>query len=103
MRHPHFNYRVNILQSIVPKLATNDLEIRNDCTATLFEILKNNDSSLLEFKLEVIKELSKVIKQRPHNKMDPKILDCLLHHEVIVDEEKAKLVNESSRKIEDLQ
>lgn len=39
-----------------------DIVIRKECTATLFELLKKNDNTILEFKLEIIKELSKVIK-----------------------------------------
>ncbi len=102
IRHPHFNFRLNILQIILPKVANNDLVIRKDCTATLFEILKINDNTLIEFKLDVIKELTKVIKQRPHSKMETNILDCLLYHEIIVDETKAKIVDQSSRKVEQL-
>lgn len=35
--------------------------------------------------------------------MEPNILDCLLYHEIIVDEEKAKIIDQSSKKIENLQ
>lgn len=46
----------------MPKLSTNDIFIRNECTATLFDLLKRDDGSLLDFKLEILKELYKVIK-----------------------------------------
>ena len=64
----------------MPKLSTNDIFIRNECTATLFDLLKRDDGSLLDFKLEILKELFKVIKTKPHNKMDPNVLDCLVGH-----------------------
>jgi hypothetical protein len=34
--------------------------------------------------------------------MEPNILDCLLYHEIVVDEQKAKTIDESSRKVEEL-
>jgi hypothetical protein len=77
----------------MPKIATNDIVIRKECTSALFELLKKNDNTVLEFKLDIIKELSKVIKSKPHSKMEPNILDCLLYHDIVVDEEKAKLVD----------
>ena len=79
-RHPHFNFRLNILQSIIVKLSTNELALRNEVTSTIFELLKSDDNTLLDFKLEVLKELAKVIKQKQHNKMDPNLLDCLVTH-----------------------
>jgi hypothetical protein len=34
--------------------------------------------------------------------MDPNLLDCLVSHKIIVDEEKAKIIDASSKKVEDL-
>lgn len=101
-RHPHFNYRLNILQIILQRLSTNQVLMRNECTGTLFELLKKDDNTLLDFKLEILRELSKVIKTKQHNKMDPNLLDCLVTHQIIVDEKKAKTIDESSRKVEEL-
>ena len=57
---------------------------------------------MLDFKLEILRELSKVIKAKQHYKMDPNLLDCLVTHQIIVDESKAKMIDESSRKAEEL-
>ena len=92
--HPHFNYRLNVLQLIMPRLATKDLVIRNECTATVFELLKS-DNTLLDFKLEVLRELSKTVRSRDHSQMDPTLLDCLVTHQIIVDESKARMVDAS--------
>lgn len=100
-RHPNFNFRINILQTIMPKLSTNEILIRNECTNTIFELLKSEEYQLLDFKLEILKELAKVIKTKPHNKMDANLLDCLVSNLIIVDEEKAKVIDASSKKIED--
>jgi hypothetical protein len=100
--HPHFNFRLNVLQLIMPRLSTKDLVIRSECTSTLFELLKREDNTLLDFKLEILKELSKTIKSRDHSLMDPSLLDCLVTHKIIVDESKAKIIDESSRKVEQL-
>ncbi len=100
--HPHFNFRLNVLQLIMPRLSTKDLVIRSECTSTLFELLKREDNTLLDFKLEILKELSKTIKSRDHSLMDPSLLDCIVTHKIIVDESKAKIIDESSRKVEQL-
>ena len=46
--------------------------------------------------------MAKVIKTKPHKKFDPNLLDCLVGNLIIVDEEKAKIIDSSSKKIEDL-
>jgi len=48
--HPHFNFRINLLEAIMPRLSTKDLVIRSECTLTVFELLKREDNTLLEFK-----------------------------------------------------
>lgn len=100
--HPHFNYRLNVLQLIMPRLATKDLVIRNECTQTVFDLIKSEDNQLLDFKVEILKELNKTIKSREHSLMDPTILECLVSHKIIVDEEKAKMIDASSKKSEQL-
>ena len=65
-------------------------------------MLKREDNTLLDFKLEVLKHLNKTIKSREHSQMDPSLLDCLVTHKIIVDEEKAKIIDESSKKTEQL-
>lgn len=53
---------------------------------------------MLEFKLEVIKAIHQQVKSRPHEHFDPTLLDCLVLHDIIVDEGKAKAVDESTKK-----
>ncbi|CDW76954.1 UNKNOWN [Stylonychia lemnae] len=102
-RHPHFNYRLNILQIIIPKISTNDEIIKKMVSSTVFELVSSDDNSLLEFKLEILKELAKVLKSlSSHNKIDPNLLDSLVTHKIIVDEQKAKVIDEATRKLTDL-
>lgn len=68
----------------------------------MFDLLKSEDNTLLDFKLEILKELNKTIKSKDHNLMTPNILDCLVTHKIIVDEEKAKMIDQSSKKAEQL-
>jgi hypothetical protein len=90
---PHFNYRLNILQIVMPRLATKDITIRTEITNTVFELLKSEDNTLVDLKVEILKELSKTVKSKEHSLMDPNLLDCLVTHKIIVDEEKAKMID----------
>jgi hypothetical protein len=72
-------------------------------TSTVFELVSKDDNTMLDFKLEILKELAKVLKQLPsHNKIDPNLLDSLVTHKIIVDESKAKVIDEATRKLTDL-
>lgn len=84
---------MNVLQLIMPRLSTKDLVIREECTNTIFELLKSEDNTTLDFKVEILKELSKTIKSRDHSQMSPNLLDCLATHKIIVDEAKAKMID----------
>ena len=48
-------------------MASQDAATRKEVTETLFDLLANTDQSLLDFKLDILKELNKVIKQKPHS------------------------------------
>ena len=39
-----------------------------------------------------------MVKTKPHDHMDPKLLDCLVLHLIVVDEEKAKAISEATQK-----
>ena len=97
-RHPTFNYRLNIMQAIMHQLGTKDLVIRQAVTKTMKNLLKRDDNGLIEFKLEIVKELHKVIKSKAHTYFDPSLLDSVVLHEIMVDEGKAKAVDASSKK-----
>lgn len=84
----------------MPRLSTNEIAIRKACTETLFELLQKDDNTLLDFKLEILKELTKVLKTKPHHKMEPNLLDCLVTHQIVVDEAKAKILDDTSKKAE---
>ena len=60
-------------------------------------LLKKDDNQLLEFKLDILKEVHKTIKSKDHNLFDPTLLDCLVLHDIMVDEGKARAVDESSK------
>jgi len=51
----------------MPRLSTKDIVIRDECTNTIFELLKSEDNTTLDFKVEILKELSKTIKSRDHS------------------------------------
>jgi nucleolar complex protein 3 len=91
-RHPHFNFRTNILQTLMPKLASQDSQIRKQVGHLLFELLANQDPGLLDFKVDILKELQATLKSRPHHLMEANLLDCLVLHLIIVDEQKAKAI-----------
>ena len=102
LRHPHFNYRMNILQLLCQKLANQDESVRSVATKTIKKLLKVDNNNLLEFKVEVLKQLQAVLKSKPHAHMDPTLLNCLVLHEILVDEGKAKAVDASTKRSQQL-
>ena len=56
-RHPHFNYRLNILQMICSKLANQDEQVRQVATRSVKKLLRIDNNNLLEFKLEILKQI----------------------------------------------
>jgi len=56
------------------------------------------DNTLLEFKLEILKQIQAVLKAKNHSHMDPSLLNCLVLHEILVDEGKAKAIDASNKK-----
>lgn len=101
-KHPHFNYRLNILQTVLPKIASQETVMRKRVTDTLFKLLRHTDQQLLDFKVDILKELNKVLNTKPHEHMQANLLDCLVLHMIIVDEEKAKAIAESSNRSQQL-
>ena len=95
-KHPHFNYRLNILQSVMPRLASQDAKQRKRVTQLIVNLLAHYDQGLLDFKIEILKELNKTVKTKSHEHMEPTLLDCLVLHTIVVDEEKAKAIAESA-------
>jgi len=65
-------------------------------------LLKKDDNGLLEFKLDILKEMHKVLKTKDHAHMSPQLLDCLVLHDIMVDETKARAIDESSKKSQQL-
>lgn len=101
-RHPHFNYRLNIMQTLVSRLVARDMRIRRSATKTIKELLKRDDNQMLDFKLDILKEILKVTKTKNHKYFDPNLLDCLVLNEIMVDEGKAKAVEASNKKTKQL-
>ena len=96
-RHPNFNYRINILQMICSKLSNGNAMVRRISTQTIKNILKKDDNQLLELKLDVLKELHKAVKAKDHALFESGLLDCLVLHEIMVDEGKARAVDASTK------
>lgn len=101
-KHPHFNFRLNILQTVLPKIASQESVTRKRVTEMLFRMLKHTDQQLLDFKVDILKELNKVLQSKPHEHMPANLLDCLVLHMIIVDEDKAKAVAESTNRSQQL-
>lgn len=69
-QHPHFNFRVNILQTVLQLLGSKETVMRKEVTRMLFDLLAHTDQSLLDFKVDILKELNKVVKSCPHEHME---------------------------------
>jgi len=82
----------------MPKIADFDAPIRQLVTRTVHEVLHIEDNGLLSFKLDVLKELHKALTKVKHEFVEPYLLDCLVLHEIMVDEQKAKAIDESTKK-----
>ena len=87
-RHPHFNFRVNILKMVAARLAIQDRRVRDECTQALANLLRKDDDGLLSFKVDILKEIHKIVKVKDHNLMSPALMDCLVLHDIMVDETK---------------
>lgn len=61
-------------------------------TDVLFVVLKHEDQTLLDFKIDVLKELNVVLKNKSHQHMQENLLECLVLHLIVVDEEKAQAI-----------
>jgi hypothetical protein len=51
---------------LVRRLVAKDPRIRRAATKTIKELLKRDDNNLLDFKLEILKEILKVTKTKNH-------------------------------------
>ncbi len=77
LRAPHFNYRTNIIRTLVARLSRSswDEECAN-CASALIRILREDLNG--EVSLEIVRLLHRMIKER-HYKAHPFVLDILLH------------------------
>ena len=80
----------------MPKIAIQEPILRKETTKVLYHLLSSSDQSLLDFKVEILKELNKIIKTKSHEHMEPNLLDCLVLHSIVVDEAQAKAIQEST-------
>jgi len=74
------------------------LPVRGAATRSIKRLLRADNNNLLSFKLDILKQLQNTLKSRPHTHMDPTLLNCLVLHEILVDEGKAKAVDASTKK-----
>jgi len=86
----------------MPRLASGDTIERKRVTDLVVYLLGHYDQGLLEFKVDILKELNNVVKTKNHQNMEPNLLDCLVLHTIIVDEDKAKAIAESATRSKDL-
>jgi hypothetical protein len=56
----------------------------------------------LEFKLDILKEVHKVLKTKDHQHISPSLMDSLVLHDIMVDETKARAIDESSKKSQEM-
>jgi hypothetical protein len=87
---------------IASRLSTKDRTARDACTQTIINLLRKDDDGLLDFKLDILKEIHKVLKTKDHSNMSPNLLDSLVMHEIIVDEKKARAIDASSKKSQEM-
>jgi hypothetical protein len=86
----------------MPRLASQDPLQRKRVTSLVINLLGHYDQGLLDFKVEILKELNNVVKTKSHMHMEPHLLDCLVQHTIVVDEQKAKAIAESSQRSQEL-
>jgi len=65
-------------------------------------MLKKDDDGLLDFKLDILKEIHTVVKTKDHSLLSPNLLDCLVLHDIMVDETKARAIDASSKKSQEM-
>jgi hypothetical protein len=87
---------------IATKLAIKDAKVRHECTTALHNMLKKDDDGLLDFKLDILKEIHTVVKTKDHSLLSPNLLDCLVLHDIMVDETKARAIDASSKKSQEM-
>lgn len=74
---PHFNFRSELLQSVVDRMDRNDSTgIGAACCAAIVEVFENDDQG--ELSLEAVKMISKMIKDRSF-RVARNVLDTFLH------------------------
>ncbi|KAI8998713.1 nucleolar complex-associated protein 3 [Trametes punicea] len=73
----HFNFRVNLMSSIVAALSRKSWDRTSDlCLDTLIKVFRADNTG--EPSLEVVRLLNRMIKERKYN-VHPEVLTCLLH------------------------
>jgi hypothetical protein len=79
-----FNLNDILYKIIIEKLTDSNEEIRKKCFESLMNILslKDNSSSTLELKYEVIKLISHFVFVKPHEKFDKNVLDLFTFHKI---------------------
>ena len=50
------------MHSVVNQLSSSDVELRQSATKTVKSMIRKDDNGLVDFKLEIVKELHKVVK-----------------------------------------
>ncbi|KAH9901302.1 nucleolar complex-associated protein 3 [Cubamyces lactineus] len=73
----HFNFRVNLMSSIVAALSRKSWDKSSDlCLDTLIKVFRADNTG--EPSLEIVRLLNRMIKERKYN-VHPEVLSCLLH------------------------
>ncbi|OJT15869.1 Nucleolar complex protein 3 -like protein [Trametes pubescens] len=73
----HFNFRVNLMSSIVAALSRKSWDKSSDlCLETLIKVFRADNTG--EASLEIVRLLNRMIKERKYN-VHPEVLSCLLH------------------------
>lgn len=64
--------------------------------------MSRTSHAMLGLKLQALKELSNMLRQRPHDSFEPNIIEGISIHKVIVNETDLRAMNETTDKIETL-
>ncbi|ESO89812.1 hypothetical protein LOTGIDRAFT_164850 [Lottia gigantea] len=94
-RHPHFNYRKDLIQVVIPFLNHKKPELSTYVCECIVSVFKND--KLGESTLEVVRAIGKFIKSKDFTNIQPKVLETYLSLRIIDVE---KLIAETAPKQE---
>ena len=99
---PHMNYAKSVMLIVVAKLSSRSLTMRERSMIAIKDLFSNleHSASMLELKLQTAKAIGKLIKNKPHNSFDRRVLILFQEHKLVIPKGEAQV--RSNTKIEEL-